>query len=98
MEIKPGENGLQQERMSKMRSLAIIIMAVALFVAPVPHVWADSRWHFNQARINRAYNESLRRQAQYWKKFDAEMSRVKNDFGAERRDSSPCVKRPTKRR
>lgn len=80
-----------------MRSLAII-MAIALFVAPVTHAWADSQWHFNQAKINRAYKKSLERQAQYWSKFDAEMSQVKNDFGGERRDSSPRVNRPTKRR
>ena len=73
-----------------MRSLAII-MAIALFVAPVTHVWADSQWHFNQAKINRAYNESLKRQAQYWEKFDTEMARVKTDLGGARRDSSPHV-------
>ena len=81
-----------------MRGLAII-MAIGLFVAPVSDVWASSsNWHFSQARMRRAYVKTLKQQAQFWKKFDAEMSRVKNDFGGERRDSSPCVKRPTKRR
>jgi len=80
-----------------MRGLAII-MAIGLFVAPISDVWASgSNWHFSQARMRRAYVKSLRQQAQFWKKFDAEMDQLKTGFDGEKRDSNSRVNRPTKR-
>ena len=72
-----------------MRILAVII-AMVLFLSPVYDVSESSAaWQNNYFLMNKCYNESRKQQADYWKKFDAEMHRVKHDFDTDRHDSNP---------
>lgn len=81
-----------------MRSLAIIMAMVVLPVL-VPEVWASSsQWRFSQARMRQAHDKWQKRQAEFWKKFDAEMAGISNGGDGKPSNSNPDGSSPTRRR
>lgn len=81
-----------------MRSLAIIVAMVLLPVL-IPEVWASSsQWRFSQARMRRAHDQWQKRQAEFWKKFDAGVAGISNDGHGRSYNSNPDCSRPTHRR
>jgi hypothetical protein len=81
-----------------MASLAIIIIAITVFAVSIFDVSTSSAdTPINQFLINKRYNEALRRQAEFWKKLDADMDHVRHGLDKQSHHSSPGAGRSKRR-
>ena len=63
-----------------MKKLAIIIASIVLLV-PISQAFAgNAAWRGSQSRMRKAYLKWQKQEAEFWKKFDAEMVQAERDL------------------
>lgn len=67
-----------------MKKMVALFVVFALMVCTIPLTFAGGAgWHRAQSKRNAAYKKWLKQEAEFWKKFDAEMAEAGNEDESE---------------
>lgn len=73
-----------------MKKITALLLVCTILAWCLPPAFAGgSGWHHSQTRRNAAYKKWLKQEADFWKRFDAEMA----EAGKENESDGPVKKR-----